>query len=302
MRVHLYSICWNDAAMLGYFFRHYDRFVERYVLYDDGSDADTLSILHAHPRTEVRPMPRLAGNSYMESARLLRNVMWKESRGAADWVIVTDVDEHLYHPDLAFYLEWCRAKGVTAIPGLGFQMIGRHFPAPDALLCRDCTRGAPSHEMCKLALFDPNRIDGIDYDFGRHTAKPTGTLRYPPRDELLNLHYKYIDVEYVLKRDADLLARHLRQDRGAVAVMEHYDHTSDQLIARIDALDREAVDVVDQGLRAWATYHYPGAPRWWNWPPWWRMRWWHFRWWWSALPTGIKRPAKAVAKALGLLP
>ena len=35
MRVHLYSICWNDARILPYFFRHYDSLVDRYVIYDD---------------------------------------------------------------------------------------------------------------------------------------------------------------------------------------------------------------------------------------------------------------------------
>ena len=35
--VHLYTICWDEADMLGFFFRHYDSWVDRYVIYDDGS-------------------------------------------------------------------------------------------------------------------------------------------------------------------------------------------------------------------------------------------------------------------------
>ena len=30
-RVHLYSMTWNESAMIGYFFRHYDPIVDRYT-------------------------------------------------------------------------------------------------------------------------------------------------------------------------------------------------------------------------------------------------------------------------------
>ena len=99
-RVHLYTVSWNEQAMLGYFFRHYDRFVDRYVFYDDGSDDGTRERLEAHPRVEIRRFERTDPNSFILSARALYDRHWKESRGAADWVIVGAVDEHLWHPRL----------------------------------------------------------------------------------------------------------------------------------------------------------------------------------------------------------
>ena len=61
MRIDLYTLCWNDADMLGFFFQHYDRFVQRYVVYDDGSTDRSLDILHANPKVEVRTAA-LSGN------------------------------------------------------------------------------------------------------------------------------------------------------------------------------------------------------------------------------------------------
>lgn len=63
-RVHLYTVSWNEQAMLGYFFRHYDRFVDRYVFYDDGSDDGTRERLDAHPRVEVRRFERTDPHSF----------------------------------------------------------------------------------------------------------------------------------------------------------------------------------------------------------------------------------------------
>jgi len=32
--IHRYTVCWDEADMLGFFFRHYDQWVNRYVVYD----------------------------------------------------------------------------------------------------------------------------------------------------------------------------------------------------------------------------------------------------------------------------
>ena len=40
--IHLYTICWNEERMLPFFFRHYDQWVDRYVVYDDNSTDATL--------------------------------------------------------------------------------------------------------------------------------------------------------------------------------------------------------------------------------------------------------------------
>src|SRR5258708_30639021 len=95
VRVHLYAQCWNDAFMLPYFFRHYDGFVDRYVIFDDGSTDRSLAILRQHPRVELRrfiPSPPL---SFVLSEQALSNACWQGSRDSADWVIIPDIDEPL---------------------------------------------------------------------------------------------------------------------------------------------------------------------------------------------------------------
>ncbi len=78
-------------------------------------------MLAAHRRVEVRPFVRTSPESFELSCQSLYDSVWKESRGRADWVIVTDVDEHLYHPaGVARYLRAMKCCGVTAVPALGF--------------------------------------------------------------------------------------------------------------------------------------------------------------------------------------
>src|SRR4029450_5864723 len=52
-RVHLYATCWNEIRLLGFFFRHYDPVVQRYVIFDDGSTDGSLDLLRGPPEGRV---------------------------------------------------------------------------------------------------------------------------------------------------------------------------------------------------------------------------------------------------------
>ena len=115
--------------MLGFFFRHYEPWVQKFFFFDDGSTDGTLDLLRSKANVELRRLPYPHPESLSLSVQAWRNQCWKESRGAADWVIVTDVDEHLHHPRIEAYLSACKRRGVTYMPALGFDMVTDSFPA-----------------------------------------------------------------------------------------------------------------------------------------------------------------------------
>ena len=206
MTVVLYTLCWNDGPRLEFFFRHYDKFVSRYVIYDDDSDEPTLNLLRRHPNVEIRRLERSDPDSFVLSEQSISNSCWKECRGESDWVIVTDIDELLWHPNMVAYLERCQREGVTVLPALGFQMISETFPPVTADLSEVATRGMPWDEMMKLSIFNPEAIGEINFAVGRHMAFPTGMVVLPRSDELLLLHYKYLGFNVTFARHRDLFA------------------------------------------------------------------------------------------------
>jgi hypothetical protein len=214
MRIDLYAICWNEAHMLGFFFRHYEPFVQRFVIYDNGSTDDTVALLRRKSNVEVRPFSNSDPASFVLSAKALQDQCWKESRGRVDWTIVTAIDEHLHHPRLTEYLLLCKRRGITYIPALGYQMLTSDFPAPHEHLATTRTKGAPFSMMSKLRIFDPDAIAETDFAIGGHGASPTGKLRLPWRDELLLLHYKFLGVDYIRARSAILRTRMGEHDRA----------------------------------------------------------------------------------------
>ena len=261
MKIHLYARCWNEKDMLPFFFLHYDQLVQRYIIYDDASTDNSQEILRRNPKVELRSMPPYSDpESRIGSALALQETCWKESRGIADWVIVTDIDEHLYHPDMCQYLAQCRARGVTIIPALGYQMLSEQFPERKNVLCQSLTKGACDSMYSKLNIFSPSEIDTVNYTPGRHKAAPTGHVVLPARDEVLLLHYHYLGFERVRKRYAQFLTRQRKTDI-ATGFGGQYSWSSEQLRDAWNLVANRLVDISRPNLRPWDTHE---GPRWWR--------------------------------------
>jgi Glycosyl transferase family 2 len=260
MRVHLHTLCWNEVGMLEWFFRHYEPWVEQFFIYDDASMDGTREYLERRANVTVEALVRADADSWVRSAKQIYDTSWKRSIGLADWVVVTNMDEHMFHHDMLHYLKACHERGITAIPALGYQMITRDWPSPGSVLWRDHPEGAPWVDMSKLQIFSPRHIAETNFAVGRHRAAMEGEVRLPERDEVLNLHYKYLGFDYVSSRHA-ALATGLRNDDLENKWGQQYLWDSETLRRDVERVYRERVNVLDPAF----DHHesHPG-PRWWR--------------------------------------
>lgn len=230
--------------MLGFFFRHYDPWVDRYVIYDDGSTDGSLDILRTHPRVELRRFERTEAESFVLSHRTLQNEAWKESRGRADWIVITAIDEHLHVPGqaMAAYLAEEADRGVTLIPALGFDLNHEDMPDDRGLLTERVTRGRPRIAFNKLSLFKPEALRETGFGPGRHGATPEGDLCLPARDTLVLWHYKHLGFARNADREAAQAERLGTTDR-AEGLGQHYLWGRERLRGFWDEMERESVDL-----------------------------------------------------------
>ena len=245
-RIHLYCLCWNDARMLPFFFRHYDQYVDRYFVYDNGSADDSLEMLRNHPRVQIEHFD--TEDSFVDVERRLSDTIWLQSRGQADWVFMLDIDEHVYHPELLGYLRHCTDSGVTAIRAMGYEMVSDRFPHQDARLSEVVTLGIRSLGFDKLCLFNPEAIEETRYAPGRHSDAATGQVVLPDPREVLMLHFKQLGVDYPIARSAEL-RKGLRNGDFEKNWGWHYTMSADKIAinwariranaAVVPALDRE---------------------------------------------------------------
>lgn len=189
--------------MLPYFFRHYDSLVSRYFIFDNGSTDRSLEMLKLNHKVTLGSF-QVEGDSFVVAALKHYNECWKQSRKQADWVIVCNVDEHIYHPDLKGYLSRCTRLGISLIIPEGYNMVSDVFPDTDKPLSETVTHGMRDSFWDKPEIFNPNKIKEINFEPGRHTAKPRGRITTPRNVRVKLLHYKYIGLKYLLRRHHEL--------------------------------------------------------------------------------------------------
>ena len=260
--VHLYAPCWNEIDLLGFFFRHYDPWVDRYVIYDDGSTDGTLDVLHAHPKVEVRALERATPDSFVHSQTRLNNEAWKDSRGSAAWVVLADIDEHYHHlsGDLGGYLEAQGALGVTVIPALGFDLNAPTLPVDRGRLVDVVRRGRARIAFNKLGVFDPDAVVETGLGHGRHVAAPVGDVRLPARDELMLWHYKHLGFERWGSRDDDLGSRRGERDI-AERLGQHYFMSAQE---RVEFWAEMAATSYELGALGFEPDQAAVGPLWWS--------------------------------------
>lgn len=262
MITHLYTLCWNEADMLPFFFRHYDSWVDRYCIYDDGSDDGSIEILRANPKVEVRRFERTVEGSFVLSHTALQNTVWEESRGIADWVVITALDEHLFvrGAKMHRYLWEQKTMGVSYLPALGFNIVAEGFPEGGERLVDAPMRAYAMRNFNKLSIFDPNAVTSPGFRPGRHLASPTGRLLLPRTDDLLLFHFKNIGYERTRERNRQEGARLGSVDRSARMGIE-YLRDDATFHSDWEAKVRRAFDVRD--IPSDAT-RVAAGPLWWS--------------------------------------
>lgn len=182
MTIETYLITWNRSDTIHLTVNHYLK-LGRVIVFDNFSDDKTREICEALG-AEVRLFGQagvLSDQAYLD----VKNHAWKGSN--ADYVIVCDDDEILYHEDLNFLLKQERLWGTTIFRTQGYQMFSEDVPRGNWL---EINTGYKDNNYSKSIIFDPSKIE-INYVYGCHEARPKGTIK--ESKEVLNvLHYNKI--------------------------------------------------------------------------------------------------------------
>jgi hypothetical protein len=199
--IHYYAVCWNEEKILPFMLDYYDQFVDAFYIYDNYSTDNSNKILSKRSNVEVIQFQ--TENTFNDIIHTdIKNNCWKQSRGKADFVIVCDVDEFLYHPQINDFLKRSIKERMSFFIPTGYNMYSNYFPEyqSEKLIVDSIKNGVFDKDFCKSILFDPHRIVEINYTAGAHFCYPWGIVRTKEDNALFLLHYKNLGVEYVLNR------------------------------------------------------------------------------------------------------
>jgi len=163
---------------------------------DNNSTDNSVKIAKSFDNTEI--IPYNSDNQVRDDIYLrLKNQVWKISQGVADYVIVGDADEFLYHTDIVKFLTDSFENGVTIFKPEGYHMIGDetlNLTDSDNIF-ETVKQGVRTPVLDKMLMFDCNKIKEINYSFGCHSANPIGEIKLMDNTDLKMLHYKFLGIE-----------------------------------------------------------------------------------------------------------
>ena len=238
--VHYYTVCWNEEKILPLVFDYYDRFVDKFIIYDNHSTDRSKSIIASHKNARIVEFQSEGFNDIVQNE--IKNNCWKTSRGHADLVIVCDMDEFLYHTNLPLYLQ-NMLSARTSLPEIeGYNMYSTFFPDKHRLISEQVKNGIRDDAYSKKIIFDPHRIVEMRYSPGSHRAEPVGILRKGENSAKL-LHYKNLGLDYLTDR-YNILSKRLSETNKQEGLGVHYTYPIAQVeqnYARGVALSRNVI-------------------------------------------------------------
>jgi glycosyltransferase involved in cell wall biosynthesis len=193
--IHAYFICYNEATILPHLLRHYLNFCDKVCIIDNFSTDNSVNIVNSFKNTEVlsyNSNNELRDDIYIQ----VKNSVWKRSVGVADYVIVGDTDEFLYHEDIQSYIQKAYDNGITIFKPKGYHMVGDEDLdlRPNDNIFEKVTQGVQTDVLNKMMMFDCNKIKDINYSFGCHMANPVGEVKLLDDGELKMCHYKFLGI------------------------------------------------------------------------------------------------------------
>ncbi len=199
VKVDVHILCWNESRIIPFVMDYYTRYVQHIYVYDNQSTDHSQDLLNQYPNvtiTEYESCDQIRDDIYLN----LKNNIWKQSRGNADFVIVCDMDEIVWMDGILNHLKECQEKGISVIRPRLFQVLSKEFPQYNKGLVHTQCVGFRQMHLVKSLIFNPNMIQEINYDYGAHECRPQGKGQHISSPCLNTLHLKFIGREYMIER------------------------------------------------------------------------------------------------------
>jgi hypothetical protein len=190
MIVHAYTHCYNNAAMLEQWLRHYSKFTEKMFIFDADSTDNIVDLVAQYPNAILKNVKLNTINE--QTITNLMNTMYQIHSKAVDWVIVTEPNEFIFHKDLLKRLRRHQQLGATIIKPTQYEMVSDVTPPIDKMIYNVYKEGVCFALDSKPIIFSSTLRINLSSDRKLCTPDPAAQGRIAD-GEILNLHYGMTD-------------------------------------------------------------------------------------------------------------
>ena len=199
--VDVFTMGYNEEKILPHFIKHYKQFCRNITFYNNCSTDNSVDICKSNGvevidtgLDEINELEyiRVKQNSYLNSK--------------ADFVVVVDTDEFVYHPDILKLLKYYKEQSITLPKVRGYTKATDDGYPTEGLLTDKVKTGIVAINYAKRCIFDPRLRMG--WGIGMHSLiSCNGPVKESEQQDISILHYKFLDREETHKRKLDYANR-----------------------------------------------------------------------------------------------
>lgn len=194
MRIESYILCNNEERLMPYIMRHYTTFSKVIILESNSTDRTVEVARSMGGEVWSYDVPDEINDDWFTK---LKNSCWKDSK--ADWVIIADADEFVYHPTI---LRILKGTWFTVIRPRFFNMYSEIFPTTAGQIYDEVIMGVEqTAPKAKMNIFKPRLIREMNYFPGCHEAFPEGRVSILEETAIKTLHYRNLGIDFVVERN-----------------------------------------------------------------------------------------------------
>lgn len=239
MKIEVHTLMWGEGDMdlNALFLECYCSYADRVVIWEYGKGSpyehkcpELYDQIAEYPNAELSTFVCTPHGA--EDYRLFRNTCWRDSD--ADWFIVVDADEWIWHPEIRDYLAYTSAPVLRC---WGYNITG-DASAPFHVGL-ECWGGCFDNYYCKPSVFQGGQRYVNFYRGGHDIAAAT-----PPwESELVLLHGKWLGSPESRQRRLNLLTQRSPSFPGRAVYGQHVYTFAFQMEKKLASLNRLAVPV-----------------------------------------------------------
>lgn len=277
MKIWSYVIVWNEELMLPYYLRHYSKFCDKIIVYDNMSSDGTRGIIEDFRQiVDIEVIPFETSGKFNDYTHIeLKRKSIQHAKGSADFIILGDCDEFVYHKDIRSFLK--ENSDCSVFYPAGFQMVSNDFPYNlSGDLCEYIQWGEPNPWYVKPMILNLGIVNDLEWVEGAHEIEMSYNLAkfYHPVPEdirpvgeygghkwgkwqmlheildqfnqnpLKMLHYKYLGKDYVTDRYIQYMNKMSDQNVAAGVGMQYQEMISSNSIQdEIDKIKSKSIQI-----------------------------------------------------------
>lgn len=214
MKIDWYTLCYNEEFIIPWIIQYWEKLISDGIdlhvyVYDNNSTDKSVEMLSQYDWITINYFTTSGQDDIIQAQ--IKNSVWYNSKGKADFVVVSDFDEIIWSNDLITVLNDMKKDGYNVLGTPWYAFCGDKIPkfSNKKYLHQLVKKGYKQtinhqkdmQEFGKFMLFDPNLIESMNYSVGCHISNPTPYMKLYETDKVVEFHInKGLSEDYFVNR------------------------------------------------------------------------------------------------------